>query len=109
MRSLCTPKEYGMEPEREVVEDLMERFGYTEQEARAAFHLGRAEDLLEEVFLDSALEGGGGRGVGKLVWMAYYGQHFGAIKGLLARKSAGRAYPEGWGSQARDPKPEESS
>ena len=75
------------------IEDLMRRFGYQEKEAAAAYHLGRAQHLFDEIF---------GEDESRLMQIILHMPHFSALRGLLARRVLERNYPEGWGREEED-------
>ena len=82
------------------VEDLMRLYGLEEKEARAAYHLGIAEELFEEISEEDSERGGFPRVRGVEAWMhdeMDFGEHFQALRNQLARKVLQRDYPEGWG------------
>src|ERR671928_1739781 len=89
-----------MDENRQQVEDLMHLYGLEEKEARAAYHLGIAEELFEEIS-EEAYETRRFPSVrGVVAWMhdeMDYGEHFHALRNQLARRVLQRDYPEGWG------------
>ena len=89
-----------MEEDHKQLEDLMRLYGLEEKEARAAYHLGRAEELFEEISEEAYKTRGGMRGRGVEGWMhdeMDFGEHFHALRNQLARRVLQRDYPEGWG------------
>jgi hypothetical protein len=82
------------------VEDLMRLYGLEEKEARAAYHLGIAEQLFEEISEEASKTGGFPRVGGVEAWMhdeMNFGEHFHALRNQLARRVLQRDYPDGWG------------
>ena len=47
-----------MEEDHKLVEDLMRLYGFEEKEARAAYHLGIAEELFGEISEEAYQRGG---------------------------------------------------
>lgn len=91
-----------MDPEREKIEDLMNRYGVEEPEARILYHLAEAEDLF-----DSLYEPEPGRRASTAIFKGIYIQpHFYALRKQLGMRVLGKDYPEGWG---RPPEPAEES
>jgi hypothetical protein len=85
------------------VEDLMRLYGLEEKEARAAYHLGIAQELFEEISEEASERGGFPRVRGVEAWMhdeMDFGEHFTALRNQLARRVLQRDYPEGWGRRA---------
>jgi hypothetical protein len=94
-----------MEENRQQVEDLKHLYGLEEKEARAAYHLGIAEELFEEISKEATETSGFPRVRGIEAWMhdeMDFGEHFHALRNQLARKVLQRDYPDGWG---RRPEP----
>jgi hypothetical protein len=92
------------------VEDLMRLYGLEDKEAQAAFHLGIAEELFEELSEEAYEAGGFPRVRGIEAWMhdeMDFGEHFQALRNQLARRVLQRDYPEGWGRRP-GPRPEAS-
>ena len=89
-----------MDENRQQVEDLMHLYGLEEKEARAAYHLGIAERLFEEIS-EEAYEARGFPSVrGVEAWMhdeMNFSEHFHALRNQLARRVLQRDYPDGWG------------
>jgi hypothetical protein len=90
-----------VEENHKQLEDLMRLYGFEEKEARAAYHLGIAEQLFEEISEEEAYER---RRVPRVrgveAWMhdeMDFGEHFHALRNQLARRVLRRDYPEGWG------------
>jgi hypothetical protein len=82
------------------VDDLMRLYGLEEKEARAAYHLGIAEELFEEISKEAYETRGFARVRGVEAWMhdeMDFGEHFHALRNQLARRVLQRDYPEGWG------------
>ncbi len=93
-----------MEENRQQVEDLMRLYGLEEKEARAAYHLGIAEELFEEISEEAYKTSGFPRVHGIEAWMhdeMDFGEHFHALRNQLARRVLQRDYPEGWGRRPR--------
>ena len=89
-----------MEEDHKRVEDLMRLYGFEEKEARAAYHLGIAEELFEEISQEAYQRGGFARVRGIQAWMhdeMDFGEHFHVLRNQLARRVLQRDYPEGWG------------
>ncbi len=89
-----------MEENRQQVEDLKHLYGLEEKEARAAYHLGIAEELFEEISKEASETSGFPRVRGIEAWMhdeMDFGEHFHALRNQLARRVLQRDYPEGWG------------
>ena len=89
-----------MEEDHKLVEDLMRLYGFEEKEARAAYHLGIAEELFEEISKEAYQRSAFARVRGVEAWMhdeMDFGEHFHALRNQLARRVLQRDYPEGWG------------
>ena len=89
-----------MEVEQNRLEELMRLYGFEEKEARAAYHLGLAEELFEEISKEAYQRSGFARVRGVQAWMhdeMDLGEHFQALRNQLARRVLQRDYPEGWG------------
>ena len=89
-----------MEEEQERLEELMHLYGFEEKEARAAYHLGIAEELFEEISEEAYKDTGFPAVRGVRAWMhdeMDFGEHFHALRNQLARRVLQRDYPEGWG------------
>lgn len=83
-----------MDPPPERLQDLMKRYGFTEQEARIAVHLEEAENLLTAL----ERERYPGTKLGYLVWTeTHVREHFRALHRRLGLQVLRRDYPEGWG------------
>jgi hypothetical protein len=83
-----------IEISQERVEDVMQRFGYTEPEARVAIHLGEAENLLTEL----EREAYSGPKIAHYVWReTHLRENFKALRKVLGIRVLRRDYPEGWG------------
>jgi hypothetical protein len=106
-KDIGQPPRHEQEEEEKVVEenhkrvqDLMRLYGLEEKEARAAYHLGIAEELFEEISEEASERGGFPRVRGVEAWMhdeMDFGEHFTALRNQLARRVLQRDYPEGWG------------
>jgi hypothetical protein len=104
-----------LEPNREIIEDLMRRYGYEEKEAEIAYHLREARTRLFELLRAEAkaeAEAEAEAGVGG--FRRFYEEtfiqssvlpHFTALSSLLATRVLARQFPEGWGF--RPPREEE--
>ncbi len=91
-----------MEENREQIEGLKNLYGLEEKEARAAYHLGIAEELFEEISKEVSEKSGFPRVRGIEAWMhdeMDFGEHFHALRNQLARRVLQRDYPEGWGKR----------
>ena len=100
-----------MEENRQQIEDLKRLYGLGEKEARAAYHLGIAEQLFEEISEEAYQMRGFTRVRGIEAWMhdeMDFGEHFHALRNQLARRVLQRDYPEGWGRRP-GPRPEASA
>src|ERR671921_2807320 len=89
-----------MEEDHKRVEELMHLYGLEEKEARAAYYLGIAEELFEEISKEAYERSGFARVRGVEAWMhdeMDFGEHFHALRNQLARRVLQRDYPEGWG------------
>jgi hypothetical protein len=87
-----------VEEHREIIEGLMRRQGYTEEEAEVAYHLGQAENLLVDMY-QRTFESGSGpmpRNQAGVFRMSQVEPHFRALFGLLDRRVLKRHYPESW-------------
>jgi hypothetical protein len=96
----CEAEEELMEEEQKRLEELMRLYGLEEKEARAAYHLGLAEELFEEISEDAYRRSGSPAVRGVHAWMhdeMDFGEHFQALRNQLARRVLQRDYPEGWG------------
>jgi hypothetical protein len=72
----------------------MEKFGFTEREARVSIYLDEAENLLTELELETFP----GPNIGHIVWReTHVREHFRALHRQLAIRVLRRDYPEGWG------------
>jgi hypothetical protein len=95
-----------VEPTREAIEDLMQRYGYEKKEAEAAYYLREAWDRFTRMYQDEAEEeAAAGTGRFPLIFNQVFLQvnvdaHFRALSGLLATRVLGRDYPEGWGPRS---------
>jgi hypothetical protein len=99
-----------VEENRQQVEDLKRLYGLAEKEALAAYHLGIAEELFEEISKEASETSGFPRVRGIEAWMhdeMDFGEHFHALRNQLARRVLQRDYPEGWGRRP-GPSPEAS-
>jgi hypothetical protein len=89
-----------VEENHQRVEDLMRLYGLEEKEARAAYHLGIAEELFEEISEEAYEKRGFPRVRGVEAWMhdeMEFAEYFHALRNQLARRVLQRDYPEGWG------------
>jgi hypothetical protein len=94
-----------VEENHKQLEALMRLYGLEEKEARAAYHLGIAEELFKEISEEASERGGFPKDRGVEAWMhdeMDFGEHFQALRNQLARRVVQRDYPEGWG---RRPEP----
>ena len=87
-----------MEEHREIIEGLMRRQGYTEEEAEVAYHLGQAENLLVDMHQRTFESGSGAlsRTQAGVFRMSQVEPHFRALFALLDRRVLKRHYPESW-------------
>ncbi len=83
-----------MEGTPEEIQDRMRRFGFSEKEALAWYHLKRAWDLFEEINPPVTESGGF---IAGLYNEMYFGVHFVALQNERGRSVLRRQYPEGWG------------
>jgi hypothetical protein len=93
-------EEQVVEEDHKRLEELMRLYGLEEKEARAAYHLGNAEELFEEISKEAYERGGFPRARGIHAWMhdeIDFREHFHALRNQLARRVLQRDYPEGWG------------
>ena len=93
-----------MEEEQKRLEELMRLYGFEEKEARAAYHLGLAEELFEEISEEAYKSSGLPSVRGIQSWMhdeMDFSEHFHALRNQLARRVLQRDYPEGWGVRPR--------
>jgi hypothetical protein len=80
----------------EQLQQRMDEFGLTEQEARISIHLEIAEDLLEELMREGAAESGAAM-LGNIVWReTHISEYFRALHRELAMRVLHRDYPTGW-------------
>jgi hypothetical protein len=100
-----------VEPNREIVEDLMRRYGYEEEEAEIAHYLREARNrLLELLRAEAEAEAEAEPGTFRRLYEETFIQssvlpHFTALSNLLATRVLARQFPEGWGY--RPPREEE--
>ena len=97
-------EEKVVEEEQKRLEELVRLYGLDEKEARAAYHLGLAEELFEELSEEAYRRGGFAAVRGVHAWMhdeIDFGEHFQALRNQLARRVLQRDYPEGWGTRPR--------
>ena len=86
-----------MEEEQKRLEELMRLYGLEEKEARAAYHLGLAEELFEEISEEAYRRGGFPAVRGVHAWMhdeLDFGEHFQALTAVLMtveRRSGSRS------------------
>ena len=93
-------EEKVVEDEQKRLEELVRLYGLEEKEARAAYHLGLAEELFEEISEEAYRRGGFAAVRGVHAWThdeMDFGEHFQALRNQLARRVLERDYPEGWG------------
>ena len=93
-------EEKVVEEEQKRLEELVRLYGLEQKEARAAFHLGLAEELFEEISEEAYRRGRFAAVRGVHAWMhdeIDFGEHFQALRNQLARRVLQRDYPEGWG------------
>jgi hypothetical protein len=100
-----------VEPDREIIEDLMRRYRYEEEEAVIAYHLREARTRLFELLraearaeAEAEAEAEAGvRGFRRLYEETFIQSnvipHFSALSNLLATRVLARQFPEGWGFQ----------
>ena len=75
----------------------MERFGFTEHEARVFIHLNEAERLLEQLTTEDAPESNEGAMLGDIIWTeTHTHEAFNALYRRLGMRVLRRRYPEGW-------------
>jgi hypothetical protein len=90
-----------VEPNREIIEYLMRRYGYEEEEAEIAYHLSEARTRLFELLQAEAEAEAGARGFRRFYEETFIQSsvlpHFTALSSLLARRVLARQFPEGWG------------
>lgn len=81
----------------------MERFGFTEQEARVFVHLNEAEKLLDQLTMgEDVSESDEGSILGHIVWTETHTfEAFNSLYRRLAVRVLRRRYPEGWGAYRR--------
>jgi hypothetical protein len=98
----------GYSPNREIIEDLMRRYGY-EEEAEIAYHLREARTRLFELLRAEAKAEAGVGGFRRFYEETFIQSsvlpHFTALNSLLATRVLARQFPEGWGF--RPPREEE--
>jgi hypothetical protein len=104
-----------VEPDREIIEDLMHRYRYEEEEAVVAYHLREARNHLLELLRKEARAeaeaeaeaeiGGFRRTYEEMFILSNVMPHFSALSNLLATRVLAREIPEGWGP--RPPREEE--
>ena len=78
----------------EGIEEIRRRTGLTEAEARARYHLRKAEDALIEVCGTPVRPDE--EPMGSLYALTDVTPHFGALQNFLARRVLERERPEGW-------------
>lgn len=88
------------EPTPERLQDAMERFGFTEQEARVFTHLNEAQRLLERLtMVEDVSEPNEGSMLGNVIWTeTHTHEAFNALYRRLGIRVLRRRYPEGWGA-----------
>ena len=84
------------EENHEAIEGLMRTHGYEEKEAEIAYHLGRAEDLLGEIYEEFFSEGSGRlpRSAAVMFQMVNVAPHFRALYALIDKRVLVRDHPE---------------
>jgi hypothetical protein len=91
-----------VEPDREIIEDLMRRYRY-EEEAVIAYHLREARTRLFELLRAEAEAEAGVGGFRRLYEETFIQSnvipHFSALSNLLATRVLARQFPESWGFQ----------
>jgi hypothetical protein len=97
-----------VEPDREIIEDLMRRYRY-EEEAVIAYHLREARTRLFELLraearAEAEAEAEAGVGGFRRLYEETFIQsnvipHFSALSNLLATRVLARQFPESWGFQ----------
>jgi hypothetical protein len=86
------------EPTPEQLKDAMERFGFTEQEARIFVHLNEAERLLDQLTIGETSESDEGSVLGDIIWSeTHIHEAFNSLYRRLGVRVLRRRYPEGWG------------
>jgi hypothetical protein len=91
-------EEGAVESNREIIEGLKSRQGYTEEEAEVAYHLVQAENLLVDM-VQKTFESGSGaypRNAAGVFRMSQIEPHFRALFALLDRRVLKRHHPESW-------------
>jgi len=98
-----------VEPDREIIEDLMRRYRYEEEEAVIAYHLREARTRLFELLraearAEAEAEAEAGVGGFRRLYEETFIQsnvipHFSALSNLLATRVLARQFPESWGFQ----------
>ncbi len=78
----------------EVIADIAQKTGTTEEEARAIYHLTQAERLLSAMYSDVRKD------LGTIMSVR---QHFDALYSSIALRVVTRDYPEGWGEGSEGP------
>ena len=82
------------EVDRDELQARMEKFGFTEQDARVSIYLDEAEDLLTKLEREDQRE----HSMGHLLWReTHVREHFRALARHLAIRVLRRDYPDGWG------------
>lgn len=72
---------------------MMDKFGFTEEEARIAIHLDKAEELLDKLMEDDP-----GHSLASIIWReTHTHEHFSALHRQLGLRVLRRDYPKGWG------------
>jgi|SRR5919107_2561776 primosomal protein N'' len=83
-----------IEPSPEHLQERMDKFGFTEQEARISIYLDIAEELLDELMEESDPQSS----IARIIWTeTHTHEHFNALHRQLALRVLRRNYPEGWG------------
>lgn len=94
------------EPTPERLQDTMDRFGFTEREARIFVYLQEAEKLLLELTREGSIESSPGSPMprlGSIIWTeTHMHEHFSALRRELGMSVLRRRYPKGWGYVASE-------
>jgi hypothetical protein len=89
------------EPTPERLQEAIDRYGFTEQEARIFVYLEEAEKLLLELTRERSIETSSGSPMprlGSIIWKeTHMHEHFSALRRELALSVLSRDYPQGWG------------
>ena len=86
------------EPSPERLQQVMEAYGFTEQEARIFIYLAEAEKLFDELARASVPETHQASMLGHLIWTeTHTHEHFNALRRHLGIRVLERNFPKGWG------------